>query len=70
MNTTIAISKETKDILQDFGKKSETYDDIIRRMFNIVQMQNKIQKFIDESGYSTLEEAEEWTKLKLKAASK
>ncbi|MFC1722886.1 hypothetical protein ACFL0V_02000 [Nanoarchaeota archaeon] len=70
MNTTIAISKETKDILQNFGKKSETYDDVIRRMFNIVQMQKKIKEFVDESGYSTLEEAEEWTRLKLKAMAK
>ncbi len=70
MNTTIAISKETKDILQNFGKKSETYDDIIRRMFNIVQMQEKIQEFIDDSGYSTLEETKEWFKLKIKADAK
>ena len=68
MNTTIAISKETKEILQEFGKKSETYDDIIRRMLNIIQMQDKIQEFVNESGYSTLEDAEEWTKLKIKAA--
>lgn len=70
MNTTIAISKETKEILQDFGKKSETYDDIIRRMFNIVKMQEKIKEFVDESGYSELEDAKEWLKLKIKADAK
>jgi len=67
MNTTILISKDTRDILQDFGKKSESYDDVIRRMYNIIKIQEKISEFVDESGYSSLKEAKEWTKLKIKA---
>ncbi|MAE42237.1 hypothetical protein CMO93_00575 [Candidatus Woesearchaeota archaeon] len=67
MNTTISISKETRALLQDFGKKSENYDDIVKRMYNQIKMQEKISEFVDESGYSTLEEAKEWTKLKIKS---
>ena len=68
MNTTISISKQTKYILQNFGKKSETYDHIIRRMYNLIIIQEKIAEFVNEAGYSTLEDAEEWTKLRIKAA--
>ncbi len=31
-NTTISISRETKDILKSLGTKGETYDDIIKDM--------------------------------------
>ena len=65
MNTTISISKETRNLLQDFGKKSENYDSIIRRMYNDLMLQQKISEFVDEQGYSTLEEAKEWTKMKI-----
>ena len=67
MNTTISISKETRNLLREFGRKSESYDDILRRMYNQTQMQAKIREFADKSGYSTLEEAREWTRLKIKA---
>ena len=30
--TTIELSKETRDMLKDMGKKGETYDSIIRRL--------------------------------------
>jgi len=32
MVTTIAVSKETKEILRKFGEKGETFDQIIRRL--------------------------------------
>jgi hypothetical protein len=64
MNTTIAISKATRDLLLNYGKKSENYDDVIRRMYNELQMSAAIREFVDESGYSTLEEAREYARLK------
>ncbi|KYK24611.1 hypothetical protein AYK26_03485 [Euryarchaeota archaeon SM23-78] len=70
MDTTIAISKDTRSLLQEFGKKSESYDEVIRRMYNQIKLQEKIREFVDESRYSTLEEAKEWTKLKIKALKK
>lgn len=66
MNTTIAISKETREILREFGKKSENYDNIIMRMHNTIQLQNELQQFVDENEYSTIEEAEEWVRMKIK----
>jgi len=67
MNTTISISKDTRGLLQEFGRKSENYDDIIKRIIFEVRLQEKVQEFMDESEYSSLEEAEEWTKLKIKS---
>ncbi len=67
MNTTISISKETRDLLLEFGKKSENYDDVIRRMHNTLLLQEKLKEFVDENEYSSLQEAKEWTKLKLKS---
>lgn len=68
MNTTIAIQKSTRDMLQEFGKKSESYDDIILRMHNQIKLQEAVSEFLDKEEYSSLDEAKEWTKLKIKAA--
>jgi len=35
--TTIQISKETREMLKELGKKGETYDDIIRRLIELVR---------------------------------
>jgi len=67
MNTTISISKETRNLLLDFGRKSENYDDVIRRMHNTIMMQEQLREFADEQEYSSLQQAKEWTKLKLKS---
>ncbi len=66
MNTTISITKKTRDILQDFGKKSESYDDVIRRMHNTIQLREQLREFVDENEYFTLEEAKEWVELKIR----
>ena len=66
MNTTISISPETRHMLQEIGKKSESYDDVIRRILNTIKLQEELRRFVDEQEYSSLEEAREWTKLKLK----
>ncbi|MFC2134415.1 hypothetical protein ACFLTH_07335 [Bacteroidota bacterium] len=68
MNTTIAIQKETRNLLQEYGKKSESYDDVIKRMYNEIQLQKAISEFVSEEEYSTLEEAKEWTRMKIKSA--
>ncbi|MFH0889892.1 MAG: hypothetical protein V1836_01980 [Candidatus Aenigmatarchaeota archaeon] len=31
-NTTIAVRKETKELLKHFGGKGDTYDDVIQKM--------------------------------------
>lgn len=67
MNTTISISKETRNLLLDFGRKSENYDDVIRRMHNTIMMQEQLREFVDENAYSSLQDAKEWTKMKIKS---
>ncbi len=67
MNTTISISKKTRDLLKEYGKKSENYDDIIKRMYNDSMLRMSLEKFIYSKGFVTLKEAEEWTELKIKA---
>ena len=66
MNTTISISKPTRNLLLDFGKKSENYDDIIKRMLNSIKLQEQLQEFANEQEWSTVEEAKAWTKMKIK----
>ena len=35
MNTTIQISQETKELISTFGTKEDTYDTIVRRMYDL-----------------------------------
>lgn len=39
--TTIKLTKITKDRLANFGKKSETFDEIVNRMLNEVEEARK-----------------------------
>ncbi len=68
MNTTISIHKKTRELLQEFGKKSESYDDVIKRMYAQIKLQKLTSEFVNEQEYSTLEEAEEWTRMKIKTS--
>ena len=64
-NTTISIRKETRELLREYGKKSENYDDVIKRMHSEIMMEKTLRQFVSENEYTTLEEAKEWTRLKL-----
>lgn len=35
MNSTIQLSKKTKELISSFGSREETYEDIIKRMYNL-----------------------------------
>ena len=35
--TTIQVTKETREMLKELGKKGETYDDIIRRLIELAK---------------------------------
>lgn len=35
--TTIPLSKETRDLLKRFGRKGETYDELVRRLLAIAE---------------------------------
>lgn len=55
---TIQVDTETKDILRSLGKKSETYDDIIRKL---IKMTHYVE-FMQES-YQILETEHNWANL-------
>lgn len=58
MATTVALSENTRDKLKSFGRKGDTYDDIIRRMMEIVDR----ELYLDEV-YRRLEEKEKFVPL-------
>ena len=35
--TTIPLSKETRDLLKKYGRKGETYDELLRRLLEIAE---------------------------------
>ncbi len=70
MNTTISIKKTTRTILQEIGKKSESYDDIILNMYNTIKLMELVNNFVNEEEFSSLDDAKEWTKLQIKAMKK
>ena len=56
MNTTIQISKETKDLISSFGTKGETYEDIIKRIY-MLACETQARKFMEPSDeFMSLEE--------------
>ena len=56
-NTTIAISKEMKEKIAEFGNKGETYDDIIRRFYAIIVKEQLRQFLMSEKGFIPIEKA-------------
>ena len=45
MNTTIQISKETKELIASFGSKEETYEDIIKRLYDMA-VKTQLREFL------------------------
>lgn len=48
MNTTIQLSKETKELIGTFGSKEDTYDEIIRRMYKLA-VKEQVTEFLMSS---------------------
>ena len=44
MLTTIAISRELRDKIKEFGRKGETYEDIIKRIIRIAEQDGKLKR--------------------------
>lgn len=57
MATTISISEEMKEKLRHLGKTGETYDDIIRKMYEITSANLLRQYLYDESDAVPIDEA-------------
>jgi predicted CopG family antitoxin len=60
-NTTILISKNTKEKIKELGRKGETYDDILNKMYKRLKLKESMDLLMNTEGYMTLDEAEEWT---------
>jgi hypothetical protein len=57
--TTIPLSKETRDLLKRFGRKGETYDELVRRLLAIaeeVEFGERQKRILAEEEFITLEE--------------
>lgn len=48
MNTTIQITKETKELIGTFGSKEETYEDIIKRLYSLA-VKEQLREFLMSS---------------------
>ena len=57
MNTTIAISREIRDQIKEYGNKGETYDDILARILNSAKERQLQELLMDEKGTMTIAEA-------------
>lgn len=45
MPTTVQISNETKKLISSFGSKEDTYEDIIKRMYNLA-VKEQLREFL------------------------
>ncbi len=56
--TTIPLSKETRDLLKRFGRKGETYDELVRRLLTIaeeVEFGERQKRILAEEEFITLD---------------
>ena len=57
--TTVAVSKETKEILRRLGEKGESYDDIIKSLIEekkIEKLDDRWNRILEEDDFIPLEE--------------
>jgi len=58
--TTILVEKETRERLRLFGKKGETYDQILRRLMSIAEyegfMEKQYERLKDREAFIALDE--------------
>jgi len=57
MNSTIQLSKETKELISTFGRKEDTYEDIIKRMYSLAVKEQLREFLMSSEGTITIEEA-------------
>ena len=57
MATTIQISKETKDLISTFGAKGETFETIVRRLYDLAVKEQLRQFLMPSDKYIPIDEA-------------
>ena len=55
--TTIQISKETKEKLDSFGNKGDTYEVILSRIYNLAVKEQLREFLLSDKGFVPIEEA-------------
>ena len=55
--TTIQISKELKEQISSFGSKSESYEDIIRKIYSLAVKEHLKEFLMSDENCVTIEEA-------------
>jgi len=56
MATTISLSNEMKESLKNLGRAGESYEDVIRRMYELTKKQLMLQYLHDTSDSLTIDE--------------
>jgi len=57
--TTIPLTKETRDLLKRYGRKGETYDELIRRLLNVaeqVEFASRQKRILEEEEFVPLDQ--------------
>lgn len=67
MNSTIQLSAETKQLIGTFGTKEDTYEDIIKRMYDLATKEQLRQFLLSSEDTIPIDEAirrakKEWQK--------
>ncbi|MEK6833636.1 MAG: hypothetical protein AABY32_06340 [Nanoarchaeota archaeon] len=56
MTSTIQLSNETKELISSFGTKKETYEDIIKRIYNLAVKEQLRQFLMPSDRFISLDE--------------
>jgi predicted CopG family antitoxin len=66
MATTISISVDTKEKLRNLGRAGDSYDDVIRKMYEVIRKNMLLTYLYDESNAVSIDtaiaEAKKWRK--------
>jgi hypothetical protein len=57
--TTIPLSKKTRDLLKSYGRKGETYDELIRRLLEVaerVEFARRQRRILEEEEFVPLDQ--------------
>ncbi len=57
MTTTIQLSEETKQLINTFGTKEDTYEDILKRMYELAVKEQLREFLLSSEGTMPIDEA-------------
>ena len=64
MSTTIQVEEETREKLKSWGKKGETYDDIVNKLYDIAVKEQLRELLLSSEDTLSIDEALEETRTK------